>query len=226
MFGKYTEGTRNSKPWVSSIFFSVLLKIASLLKMSFIVGSYCALFSATSLVMPLSGAFGGTFGALLTCIFAMGFKLMTGTIFSLHFLAYFVPGLCAALYFASHSWVIRVLVPAACMMFFIVHPIGHQVWYYSLYWMIPIALYFSRRNTLFLEALGSTFVAHAVGSVIWLYTMPMVPAMWLALIPVVFVERILFAVGMVCLHHVFSFCKDGWSRIGIASLKKMVVFAR
>lgn len=60
-------------------------------------------------------------------------------------------------------------------------------------------------QSLFLTALGSTFIAHAVGSVIWCYTVPMTPAMWLGLIPVVALERTLFALGMVVAYKVIEF---------------------
>lgn len=84
---------------------------------------------------------------------------------------------------------------------FIVHPVGGAAWAYSLYWLIPVALYMIRKESLFLTALGSTFTAHAVGSVIWIYANPMTPQTWLALIPVVFIERLVFASGMVVAYH-------------------------
>src|SRR5207237_10360114 len=86
------------------------------------------------------------------------------------------------------------------MALFIVHPIGSQAFMYSFYWLIPIGLFGLARKTLFLEALGSTFVAHAVGSVIWLYTVPTTAGMWVGLIPIVAVERLLFAMGMVVMY--------------------------
>ncbi len=51
-------------------------------------------------------------------------------------------------------------------------------------------------KNLFLNSLGATFTAHAVGSVIYLYAFGLTPAIWLALIPVVFLERGFFAVGI------------------------------
>jgi hypothetical protein len=58
-------------------------------------------------------------------------------------------------------------------------------------------LYFVPQKNIFFTSLGSTFTAHAVGSVIWLYTIPMTAGMWLALIPIVALERLCFATGMV-----------------------------
>jgi len=109
------------------------------------------------------------------------------------------------LYWATNHPVIRVGLPLLCMGLFIAHPIGSQAFLYSFYWLIPIVLYAFPHQSLFLQSLGSTFVAHAVGSVIWLYTVPMTAGMWLGLIPVVIIERVLFALGMVVMHQVISF---------------------
>ena len=94
------------------------------------------------------------------------------------------------------------------MVAFIAHPVGAQAWVYSLYWLIPVVLYFLRKESLFLTALGSTFTAHAVGSVIWIYANPMTPQAWLVLIPVVFIERFVFASGMVVAYHGINFIKN------------------
>ena len=48
----------------------------------------------------------------------------------------------------------------------------------------------------FLTSLSSTFIAHAVGSVIWIYADPATPEFWYALIPLVAVERLVMASGM------------------------------
>src|SRR2546430_1999084 len=63
---------------------------------------------------------------------------------------------------------------------------------------------FQQCPLVFLQALGSAFIAHAVGSVIWLYTVGMTPAAWLGLIPVVFVERMLCAAGMTVAYYGIS----------------------
>lgn len=191
----------------SSLFFSSLIKIASFFKVSFILGSWTAFFSATSIVVPLTGAFTGLSGSI--GIFGLGMIMryvITGSL-PFIFLAYHIPGLCASAYFASSSILIRLLLPLACMAAFVAHPVGALAWVYSLYWLIPVALYVIGSNSLFLTALGSTFIAHAVGSVIWIYANPMTPAAWLALIPVVMVERLVFACGIVVAYHGISIVK-------------------
>ncbi len=99
---------------------------------------------------------------------------------------------------------IRVVVPIGAMLLFIAHPVGAHAWVYAMYWWIPVVLYCSQRNNLFSTALGSTFIAHAVGSVIWLYTVPMTAPAWISLLPVVIIERLLFATGMVVVYKVLQ----------------------
>jgi len=114
---------------------------------------------------------------------------------SAHYLAYHIPGFCAALYWSSRSAVIGVLLPLVCIGLFLLNPIGLMSAPYVLFWLIPIVLYW-QKDTIFYVALSSTFIAHAVGSVIWLYTVPTTSALWLSLIPIVIIERLAFASGM------------------------------
>lgn len=98
---------------------------------------------------------------------------------------------------------------------FMAHPVGAQAWVYSVYWLIPVLLYVIRKKSLFLEALGSTFIAHAVGSVIWIYADPITPHAWLALIPVVFIERLIFASGIVVVFHCIQQANKIWQQTNI-----------
>jgi len=60
-------------------------------------------------------------------------------------------------------------------------------------------------KSIFLHSLTSTLIAHAVGSVIWIYTTPMTPAFWYALIPIVAVERLVMAIGMTTMYHAIGY---------------------
>ncbi len=176
----------------------ILFKIASFAKMSFILGSQYAFFSATSVMLPLSGAFAGMQGVFSTFAGVLILKIFTGhMLFSAHMLAYFIPGFIASLYWAISSRWVRVIPALLAIVVFISHPVGAQAALYSCFWVIPLIALFYFQETVFLRALGSTLTAHAVGSVIWLYTVPMTGDQWLMLIPVVIVERLLFASGMV-----------------------------
>lgn len=195
-------------------------KCASFFKMSFVVGSYTALFSASNCVTPLVGTFCGPLAASLFFLVRITLRIIMYKTVSLSILAFYVPGLCASLYCATRSSIIHCFLPILCMILFILHPVGGNAFVYSFFWFIPITLYFFPQRSFFWTALGSTFVAHAVGSVIWLYTVPMTAAMWLGLIPIVAVERLLFASAMVVLHHVIvviSKVVDQLQQQGLAS---------
>ncbi len=182
-----------------------IFKLTGLVKISFVVGSQLACFSGVNCVLPLAGAFGGVMGAGLVFVMRQLLHLFFFKTVSLSFLAMCIPGFCASLYWSSKHAAIRLWLPLACMALFVLHPVGAQAFIYSFYWLIPVVLYFWPYQSLFLTALGSTFIAHAVGSVIWCYTVPMTAAMWLALMPIVLLERTLFALGMVMAYRVLEF---------------------
>lgn len=102
-------------------------------------------------------------------------------------------------YLATLSWraqsktadrTLHIAFPLLCMLLFRLSPVGAKAWPYSLYWLAPMALCLFNLG-IFGRALKSTFVAHAAGSVIWAYAVPMPPETWLGLIPTVAVERLL-----------------------------------
>ena len=175
-----------------------ILYLASYFKISGVHGSFGSFFSISNLIAPLIGAFGGISGSL--AIFGTS---IIGRFLLAHFTMiinpfYHIPSFFASLYWATNKAYIRIGIPLACMALFIAHPVGWYAAAYALFWFIPIIVHCFGRNILFLTALGSTFTAHAVGSVIYLYMInPMFPEAWIALIPIVPVERLLFASGMV-----------------------------
>jgi hypothetical protein len=182
-------------------FFTVLISAAMLYKISFILGSFTALFSGVAIILPLTGAFTGLAGSFFVGLSLLCLRMLShGFMLPLHFAAYHIPGLFASLYWARESLLIRFLVPVACMVAFCFHPVGGAAWAYSLFWLIPVFLYIKKYDSVIATSLGSTFVAHGVGSVIWLYTVPMTAGQWLSLIPVVCIERMIFAAGMVIMH--------------------------
>jgi hypothetical protein len=176
---------------------TILIKTAAFIKSSYIVGSQILFFSGTSVAIPLLGAFNSPALCAAICFVRMLFF----NSLSLSMLAFIIPGFCAALYWNMNHWSIRLLLPIACFIAFVAHPVGAQAYAYAFYWFIPMALYFVPNKNLFLTALGSTFIAHAVGSTIWIYTVPMTAQMWLGLMPLVAIERLCFATGMVVSYH-------------------------
>jgi hypothetical protein len=183
--------------------FTISAKAVSLIKCSFVFGTLAGFFSGVNAISPLAGAFGGGLGAVAFGAERMVWALLFGGL-TFKIFANSIPGLFAGLYWAYPSFATRVLVPLTCMILFIAQPVGGQAFVYSLYWLIPVALYFVPKENLFLTALGSTFIAHAVGSAIWIYAEPMTPSVWYALLPIVAVERLLFATSMVVCHNVLS----------------------
>jgi hypothetical protein len=91
---------------------------------------------------------------------------------------------------------LQVLIPLTCVFLFIIHPVGHQALGYSLYWFICPLTFFvkttSEYKKIFFNTLNISFLMHALGSILWLYALPTTHTYWLALIPRVALERLLF----------------------------------
>ncbi len=152
-------------------------------------------FSLVSVLLPLSGLWGVAGVGVMTIGRILLTLLMSGG--PLSGLVYYIPTLCASTYWAFSSRLYPVVVFLACIALFIAHPVGSLAAPYALYWLIPVLFAFLPRTIIFARALTSTFLAHAVGSVIFLYWGPIsTPADWMALIPVVAFERFIFALGM------------------------------
>ncbi len=182
-----------------------LLELLSLFKINILWGAKTAVFSGFSVGGPLVGLYRGMgFGAGLFALRRLIYCLFMGTSLFSPFSLY-LPTLAAGYYFKSSSWAIRLFVPILCIILFTVHPVGAESWFYALYWLVPVALYFVGTRSAFAESLGATFVQHAVGSVLWIYLVPTTPAVWAALMPIVAVERLLCAVGMVVVMHVVAY---------------------
>ena len=98
-------------------------------------------------------------------------------------------------YFERYGKDVRIiLLPMLLFLAYQMSPNGH--WIYSLYWLIPIFLPVLMPKNLFARSLSSTFVAHAIGSVAFLYLFDTTPEFWLSLIPIVALERLTFATGI------------------------------
>lgn len=173
-------------------FLVMLFGSAQIIKLNSIHGLFKSFFSFSHCVSPLIGMVFGMWGSCML-IFGMFSLKMTG--FAAY--SYFgLPTFAASLCWATRNSLVRIGVPAVCMALFIAHPIGYAAAPYAFYWIIPMVCAFASKNR-FLTALSSTFIAHGVGSVIHLYFInPMTSSAWLALIPVVAIERLVLALGM------------------------------
>lgn len=190
-----------------TIFITIFVAIG-LLSMQFkftqIIGSDLK-FSLFDFYGPIAGAFIGSIAGLVT-VLAMqvvnwaiyGFAVDLGTLIR------FLPMLLAVIYFARKTkWILAV--PIIAMLAFWAHPEGRVAWYYALYWLIPIAMYFVYNKSLLARALGTTFTAHCTGSVLFLYAFNLKSEVWLSLIPVVWKERVLMALGIALIFIAFNY---------------------
>ncbi|MFZ2190496.1 MAG: hypothetical protein WA057_06575 [Candidatus Magasanikiibacteriota bacterium] len=193
---------------LKQIIFTILFILAGfgLMQIPFtkIIGSSLK-FSLFDFYGPIAGSFVGSIWGLIV-VGAMqlinwgwhGFAFDTSTIIRLF------PVLFSVLYFARKSkWM--AIVPAVCMIAFWTNPEGRNAWPYALYWLIPIASYFWHEKSLIVRALGTTFTAHAVGGALWIWFIGMKAEIWMGLIPVVWKERGLMALGIVVTYIAFNY---------------------
>ena len=192
------------------ILFAALVFIGRRLNFSPIIGADNQFFTLFQFFGPIAGAFLGPIIGAVSVLMAHGTDyILAGKAFTLINIIRLTPMLFAAIYFgarkklfgkALYAKIFGVLIPAAAMFAFIIHPIGNQAWFYSMFWLIPIIVALmpvKYSNNLILKSFGATFTAHCVGSVAFLYTVGMTPEAWIALIPVVIFERSMFAMGII-----------------------------
>lgn len=162
---------------------------------------------------PIAGAFLGTIPGALSVLFMQGINfIMQGANFAdAGTVIRILPMVFAAVYF-SRKMRINALIPALAIISFVANPVGREVWYFSLFWLIPIIAYFYQDKYLIVRALGATFAAHSVGGALWIWFVPLPAAVWTALIPIVIAERLMFAAGIVvaylAVNNVFALLND------------------
>ena len=164
-------------------------------------------FTLFDLFAPVSGAFlGGLVGVFAVILMQLanvifhGFSgIQTDSILKLVATFRFLPLIFGVLYFALNNkkndkWIL--VIPLLSIAAFILHPIGRTVWFYSLFWLIPVVVWPLRNRFLVARSLGSTFTAHAIGGAVWIWAFNMPAAVWVSLIPIVILERSIFALGI------------------------------
>lgn len=176
------------------IIFAVLGLITFQIPISKIVGS-SQRFTFFEFIVPLGGMFlGPLFGALAAFIVRTVNIIIIRQTLDLLTIIRFLPMILAAVYFGMRGRKTAIIFPL-CIVLFLIHPIGQKAWLYPLIWLIPFIATFSKQR-LILNSLGATFTAHSVGSTIFLYAFGLTPQIWLSLIPVVFIERGIFTLGI------------------------------
>jgi hypothetical protein len=208
-----------SKKLVFVAIFIALTLIGKNLNFSSLVGAENQSFTMFQFFGPVAGSF---LGPILGVISVLGAQLIdflvAGKIFTLVNIIRLSPMLFAAYYFGTKKKHLSLIIPILAMAAFILHPVGRQVWFFSLYWTIPvIAKLLPKRysENILAKSLGATFTAHAVGSAAWIWSVPMTPEQWILLIPIVAFERLLFAAGIsgsyVCLNTVLDYVTERFS---------------
>ena len=186
------------------VFFAGLFILAVILSrkvnLASLVGVESQFFTLFQLFGPIAGGVLGSFLGPVIVLLGMaselGLKILaTGEGFELVSFLRFLPMVFAAYYFGVKRKELSVIIPIIAIIAFVAHPVGRQVWFFSLFWTIPIIAVFFK-NKLFFRSLGATFSAHSVGGAVWIWTFSMPPEAWIALIPVVIIERFLFTVGI------------------------------
>lgn len=202
------------KGWIIPVWFALIL-ISSALKIGFLVGSENASLSLIAATLPVIAYF---FPAYLSIPLAASAWLFTHMSWPVP-LTLGIPTLLATL-----SWnisggtsklydkALHIILPLSCMALFYFSPVGSEAWLYSSYWLIPVACCMFSLGIVG-RALKSTFIAHAIGSVIWVYLIPMSPQAWLALIPVVAIERLFTVAWSLVMIGLLSYATAGsWKR--------------
>jgi hypothetical protein len=177
--------------------FTILSLVAYEMKFSVILGvpSQNLSFTFFEFIGPIGAGLFSTGLGIVSVVFVEVLNfLISGGAVDLTAVIMFIPMIFAAFYFGSKSRS-RVVIPLVCMGLFVLNPLGRQAWYYSLFWLIPVAAALWKDN-LFLRSLGATFTAHAVGSVAFLYAFSIPADVWATLVPITAFERISFAVGI------------------------------
>ena len=182
------------------LIFSILVFIGDKVNFSRLVGANNQFFTLFQFFGPVAGAFlGPVVGVLAVLIAEVASKIVNHAAFDLVTILRLTPMLFAAWYFGTKKDKLSFLVPIAAIILFVAHPVGRQVWFFALFWTIPIVIKLLPKkygDRIFLRSLGATFTAHAVGGAMWNYIVPMTPQAWVALIPIVILERLIFAGGI------------------------------
>lgn len=174
--------------------------ILAFLPFNYIIGSKFAWFSCVTFVAP---ALGYQYSLVYVILLIFTKYLCSKTIL-LFFVLHKLPLMFATLSLQKRHFLTSIALPIFAMLLFCLHPVGSQAFAYSWYWFIPMLLYRYTQDSLYSRALSASFIAHAVGSVIWLYKGNIAAPVWVALIPIVAIERLLIAAAMIACVHIFK----------------------
>src|SRR3990167_3184909 len=198
------------------IFFIVVGYIALQIPVNVLVGAKVK-FTLFDLFSPISGAFLGSSLGIFAVVVMQLFNLIihgftnidNSSILKLAATLRFLPMAFGVWFFAlskkkTGNSKLILLIPLLSIMIFNLHPVGRTVWFYSLFWFIPLLAWPLRQRFLVARSLGSTFTAHAIGGAVWIWAFNLPANVWISLIPVVALERGIFALGISASYLIFN----------------------
>lgn len=192
-------------------------------------------FTLFDLYAPITAVFLGSIYGIVAVFLIQGINLLSSGLTNIDkgSIIRLFPTLFAVLYFAlatkSKSKNYILFVPLISILAFNLHPVGRTVWYYSLFWFIPLLAWPLRNRFLFARALGATFTAHSVGGAVWIWAIGLPAAIWTSLIPIVAMERLIFALGIsasyMLMNNLASYIgAKKWIPVGLYIDKKYLLF--
>ena len=188
--------------------FTILVLLGKQINFSPLVGADNQFFTLFQFFGPIAGGFLGSVFGVIAVLFAelIDFFIVGKEATSINLLR-LTPMLFAAYYFGTKKKNLSILVPIIAIIAFVLHPVGKEVWFFTLFWTIPIIAKLLPKkysNNIISKSLGATFIAHSVGGAFWIWTVPMAAEQWVALIPIVIYERLLFAAGIAISYVTFN----------------------
>lgn len=160
--------------------------------------------------MPLNATFIGYSGLFISIACWALYSIMLAK--KTFFLTFFgvisllrIPTIITSIYLKTESRVLLYTTLVSCILFFLLHQEGYIAAPYAIYWLIPFITSYLFKDILYVKFLQATLLQHAIGSVIFLYKTNMDASNWLTLIPLVGLERFLFASGMFFVYHALGY---------------------
>lgn len=177
-----------------------------------IMGARLGFFGLDAALAPLAGLYGGIQTTVSVYIFRTALSALSINPISAPTLH--IPTAAASLYLATESKILRAVMPLSCIIAFLAHPVGAASASYTLYWIVPVVIGSLKIHSIFVRALGATLTAHAVGSTLWLYTHTTTPLFWHALIGIVWIERLMFALCITAAYYGILYVRNLIAHVG------------
>jgi hypothetical protein len=198
------KANNHAKRVLFILLFAAIAFLGNRINFSQLFGTSNQYFTLFQFFGPVAGSFlGPVFGSTAVLASEIFDFIIMGKAWSIFNLARLAPMIFAAYYFGAKNKYAQILIPIVSSAIFLLHPVGRQAWFFAIYWIIPIILLILPGRIgrhAFSRSLGSTFVAHSVGSAAFIWAVDTTPSHWIALIPIVATERLLFASGIYLTH--------------------------